>query len=332
MTAHPLNAEAADVRAPDTSDAAAAASFTRIFADDDDAGEPEDDIEGDDAPDTAADEADVEGDEQDDEGDEPDEPAIDAPASLTADEKAQFAQLPPEAQRLIADVESRRNTQVQQATTRAADAQRAAQAAAASADAEAKAAYAEQLGAFVAHFAPQPPNPALAQTNVAEYIALDAQHRAALAQHNELVQRVQALRGEAEKELAQQEQAALKAEWEACIADIPEARDPAQWQQLLDRLTPFASELGWPADRIALAGPTDVRAMKRVAAWKDKADKWDAAQGRKMQRVRDAKTAKPDAAQPVKSSAQRQLSEAQARLRKSGSDADAMRAFEAMGL
>ena len=55
MTAHPLDAEAADVRAPDTSDAAAAASFTRIFADDDDAGEPEDDIEGDDAPDTAAD-------------------------------------------------------------------------------------------------------------------------------------------------------------------------------------------------------------------------------------------------------------------------------------
>lgn len=333
MTAHPQEiAEAADVRSSELTDDAAAASFTKIFADDDGEGEPEADIEGEEAPETDADEVEDDGDEQDDGDDEPEEPAIEAPVSLTADEKAQFAQLPAEAQRLIADVEARRNIQVQQATTRAADAQRAAQSAAAAADADAKAVYAQQLMAFTARFAPQAPDPSLARADPAQYIALDAQYRAEAAQHSQIVQQIEALRDEAERQFAQQEQVSVKAEWEAVIADVPEARDAAQMQQLLDRLTPLAVELGYPPELIANARPTDIRAVKRAAEWKAKADKWDAAQGRKMQRVRDAKTAKPDAAKPVKSSGERQLSEAQARLRQSGSDADAMRAFEAMGL
>lgn len=333
MTAHPQEiAEAADVRSSELTDDAAAASFTKIFADDDGEGEPEADIEGEEAPETDADEVEDDGDEQDDGDDEPEEPAIEAPVSLTADEKAQFAQLPAEAQRLIADVEARRNIQVQQATTRAADAQRAAQSAAAAADADAKAVYAQQLMAFTARFAPQAPDPSLARADPAQYIALDAQYRAEAAQHSQIVQQIEALRDEAERQFAQQEQASVKAEWEAVVADVPEARDAAQMQQLLDRLTPLAVELGYPPELIANARPTDIRAVKRAAEWKAKADKWDAAQGRKMQRVRDAKTAKPDAAKPVKSSGERQLSEAQARLRQSGSDADAMRAFEAMGL
>lgn len=333
MTAHPQEiAEAADVRSSELTDDAAAASFTKIFADDEGDGEPEADVEGEEEPETDADEVEDDGDEQDDSDDEPEEPAIEAPVSLTADEKAQFAQLPAEAQRLIADVEARRNIQVQQATTRAADAQRAAQSAAAAADADAKAVYAQQLMAFTARFAPQAPDPALARADPAQYIALDAQYRAEAAQHSQIVQQIEALRDEAERQFAQQEQVSVKAEWEAVIADVPEARDAAQMQQLLDRLTPLAVELGYPPELIANARPTDIRAVKRAAEWKAKADKWDAAQGRKMQRVRDAKTAKPDAAKPVKSSGERQLSEAQARLRQSGSDADAMRAFEAMGL
>lgn len=336
MTAHPQDtAEAADVRSSGMTDDAAAASFTKIFADDDGDGKPDTEVEGDDVPETDADaddaDADDEGDEQDDEGDEPETPAIDAPASLTADEKAQFAQLPVEAQRLIADVESRRNTQVQQATTRAAEAQRLAQATAASANADAKAAYAEQLMVFTANFAPQAPDPALASADPARYIALDAQYRANSAQHNQMVQQITALRDEAEREIAQHENAAIKAEWEAVIADIPEARDAGQLQQLLDSLSPLAADLGYPPELIAQARPTDIRAVKRAAEWKAKADKWDAAQGRKMQRVRDAKTAKPDAAKPVKASGERQLNEAQARLRQTGSDADAMAAFERMG-
>lgn len=333
MTAHPQEiAEAADVRSSELTDDAAAASFTKIFADDEGDGEPEADVEGEEEPETDTDEVEDDGDEQDDSDDEPEEPAIEAPVSLTADEKAQFAQLPAEAQRLIADVEARRNIQVQQATTRAADAQRAAESAAAAADADAKAVYAQQLMAFTARFAPQAPDPALARADPAQYIALDAQYRAEAAQHSQIVQQIEALRDEAERQFAQQEQVSVKAEWEAVIADVPEARDAAQMQQLLDRLTPLAVELGYPPELIANARPTDIRAVKRAAEWKAKADKWDAAQGRKMQRVRDAKTAKPDAAKPVKSSGERQLSEAQARLRQSGSDADAMRAFEAMGL
>src|SRR4051812_10036324 len=66
--------------------------------------------------------------ELDDEGDESDEPqeAIEAPVSLNAEEKAKFAALTKEAQQYVADLEARRATQVQTATTKASEAQRTA--------------------------------------------------------------------------------------------------------------------------------------------------------------------------------------------------------------
>lgn len=332
MQAHPQDtAEAVDVRSSELTDDAAAASIDTIFADPDEegeAGEPETDEEAD------ADEADAETEDDGDDtdgDDEPDAPAIDAPVSLTAEEKAVFAQLPTEAQQAWAASENRRNQQVQQATTRAADAQRQAQAAAASADAEAKAAYVEQLRAFTAHYAPQPPNPALARQDYPAFVALDAQYRADAAQHQQLVQQIEALSGEAQKQIEEQTKQAIAADWRTCGDELPEATDVAQWQGLMSRLTTIAEHLGYDQERIAAAYPTDVRALKRVAALKDKADKWDAAQARKMQRVRDARTAKPNAAKPVKNSQERQISEATARFKASGSDADAARALEMIG-
>src|SRR5580765_689943 len=80
-------------------------------------------------------------------GEEESEPgaAIAPPPSLNAEEKAKFAQLQPEAQRLLAEAETRRNAQVQEATTKASEAQRTAEARAAAADAQAQVVYAQQL-------------------------------------------------------------------------------------------------------------------------------------------------------------------------------------------
>lgn len=51
-----------------------------------------------------------------------------------------------------------------------------------------------------------------------------------------------------------------------------------------------------------------------------------------MERVRNAKTAKPGAAQPSGSGTARALKDATSRLRKTGSDADAIAAFSALGI
>ena len=328
MTAHSQEtAEAADVRSSELTDDAAAASFDEIFSDD---GEEPDDEDAD--PETDADEADDDGEEQDDEqDDEPDTPAIEPPASLTADEKARFAQLPPEAQRMLSEVETRRNQQVQQATTNAANAQREAQAAAANAQMEAARTYADQYRQFVTAYAPQAPDPNLAFTNPQQYVALKAQYDHEFAQHSTLVQQIDAMKAQADQHFAAQQQ-----EWSrqqaAELMKVPEFADPAKRAVFLESLTNIGIELGFTPEAMSDASASEILALKRAAEWKADSEKLKALQGRKMQRVRDAKSTKPNPSQPVGSGKARVLSEAQARLRQTGSDADAVRAFEAMGL
>jgi hypothetical protein len=290
MTAHsPETAEAADVRDTTTvsDDAVSLDDILTEFLADQEGGEEEA------ATDAEGDEPEAEdGDTEDEQDDEPEAPAIEPPASLTADEKAAFAQLPPEAQRLMNDVEARRNTQVQQATTKAAEAQREAQASAAQAAAATKADYAQRFAAFASVYAPQAPDPRLAEVNPQAYIAQEAQYRAASAQHNDIVQQIQAMKAEADQHFQAQE-----AEWtQAQIAElskVAEWANPETRPAFYARLSPVGEALGYSAEDMAQAGAADILALKTAADWKDKAAKWDAAQARQMQRVRDAKSAKP---------------------------------------
>ena len=148
-------------------------------------------------------ELDEEEEQQEGEDDKPEAPAIEAPVSLNAEEKEVFAQLPTEAQQAWAASETRRNTQVQEATTKASNAQREAESRAAAADAQARRQYATQLDQFVSNFAPQAPDPSLAQQNPQAYIAQEAQYRAQKAQHDDLVQQVRAFGQEADQEAHQ---------------------------------------------------------------------------------------------------------------------------------
>lgn len=322
MTAHSQEtAEAADVRSFDNTDDAAAA-LDALFADEEDE-QPE--------PEPDADEVDDEGEEIDDEqDDEPDTPAIEPPASLTADEKARFAQLPPEAQQMLSEVETRRNQQVQQATTKAADAQREAQAAAANAAMEAKRATADQYRQFVAAYAPREPDPNLAYTNPQQYVALKAQYDAELAQHSQVVQQIDALKAEADQHFAAQQQ-----EWNrqqvSELMKVPEFADPTTRATFIESLSAIGTELGFPPEVMAEAGATDILALKRAAEWKAKADRLDALQGRKMQRVRDAKSTKPNTSQPIGAGKVRQRNETMQRVRASGDVNDAAAAILALG-
>ena len=228
-----------------------------------------------------------EGDEGEQAESEPVEPAIAAPVSLTAEEKERYAQLPEEAQQFVATLEERRNKQVQEATTRAAEAQREAKAAAADAQATAKLTMAQQLATFMDHYAPQMPDPALAQRDPATFIALDAQYRAALAQHNAVVQQVQSLQEQAHGHFTQQEQA-WQQEQARKLASVPEIANPETRGEFLQRLTTVGEELGYSREMMADASADDILALKTAAAWKADAEKWRAAQSQKMQRVRAA--------------------------------------------
>lgn len=320
--AHPETPEALDVRPLDTTDDAAAA-LDDYFAQQDE-GEPVDD----DSPEDDAPEGDEpEDDEQDDESDEP-ETAIDAPVSLNAEEKAVFAQLPVEAQQAWAASETRRNAQVQEATTKAAHAERSAKTQAAEAHSKAKAVFATQLAEFASHLSPQMPDAELARVNPGEYIAQKAQYDAMKAQHDELVQQVAALGDEASQEI---DQAFIQQRDRELLA-IPEVANEDTRGDFFDRALGAAEALGYERDILLRDGnATDFKALVAAHGWKQDADKYKALMAKQMTRVREAKSAKPNAAQPLGSGKARAQVKTQQRLRETGDIRDAAAAITALG-
>lgn len=328
MTAHQDIPEASDARSFDNIDDAAAALSNLLGDDleqDDDApeqGDETDEIDADEAP-----EGD-EGEEQDG-SDEPDEPAIDPPVSLNAEAKAVFAQLPPEAQRVWAATEATRNAQVQEVTTKAANAQREAQAHAARATAEAQKHFAQQLMQVASAYAPQPPSEDLIEQNPTAYLQAKARYEARLAQHNQFVQQVVSIDGQASEALQAQERQWAEQEQRKLAATLPEWNDPAQREALVASLTQIGAELGYSPELMHQAGADDILALKKASEWKAKAAKYDAIQARKMQGVRAAKTAKPGTAQAKGAAKARTEQEARSRLRQSGDIKDAVAALQA---
>ena len=278
-------------------------------------------------------ELDLDGDddeEQDDGDDEQDEkPAIDAPVSLNAEEKAKFAALPKEAQQYVADLEARRAAQVQTATTKAAEAQRTAETRAAQADAVAQAKFAQQLRTIGEHIAPQAPDPHLALTDPGAYIAQKAQYDALKAQHDEFMQQAEALGTDADSAMTEAEIQQRDRE----LMAIPEVANEATREEWFKKALGAADVLGLDKGQMQHATASELKALRQVADWREKADKYDAATARQMQRVRDGKktrTTKPNAAQP--SSAEgRGVRESRERLRQTGKVEDGAAALARMG-
>ncbi len=277
----------------------------------------EDDLEGDEPEGEAEEEAD-ESDEQ--------ETAIDAPVSLNKAEKEAFSQLPAEAQQFVTQLESRRASQVQEATTKASQAQRDAEARAAAADAEAKQVYSQQLDQFLTAFAPQAPDPQMAYSDPQRYVAAKAQYDAQKAQHDELVQQVKGIGTEAtqalDKSFYEQRDRELMA--------IPEVANEETRKSYLDKAMGAANKLGYDvAELTQTMDAEDVKRLHSVAEAFEKAEKYDAAMSRKMKRVRAGKqrTNKPGVAQPKGSTARKSQEASMQRLKQSGSQEDAVAAL-----
>lgn len=242
-------------------------------------------------------EPDVDEPEDSDEGGEPETPAIDPPASLTAEEKAAWAQLPPEAQLMLKSVEARRTTETQRGLEKAREAQREAEAAAAERVAEAQRLFAEQQTQLASDYAPIKPDPRQFP-DWQTYSAAQAQYEARAAQHSQRLQQLQGLHDEATREQERLHGEAMRRMVAEVRDEVPEFTN-GQFQELMDKLTPLALELGYPENLLAEASPVDIRAIKRAAAWKVESDKYKALMARQMTKVRSGKTAKPNAAQPL---------------------------------
>jgi len=226
--------------------------------------------------------------EDEEASDTEDEPAtaIEPPASLNAEEKAAFAQLPTEAQELIRNVETRRNAQVQEATTRAAERERAAQTAAERAEVAADQRRAAQLWTFMEQFAPQMPSPQLAQTDPASYIAAKAQYDYQAAQFAELAQQVEAIDTQASARAAEIDQQQRVQD----LMSVGKLADPATRDEYIQTSLGLVAELGLdPKSFEEVAGSEDFKALEKIADWKAKADKYEKAISRQMQKVRAGK-------------------------------------------
>lgn len=298
--AHP-DTGAADAPAPMSASDKAAEFENFLFEDEQEEGSEPEAEEGDELDPEALDEGEE---EQADEDVEPEEPAIDAPVSLNAEEKKVFAQLPPEAQRAWAESENRRNAQVQEATTKASNAQREAEARAAAADAEAKRVYAAQLEQVAAAYEPQAPDPRLAQHDPARYIAEKAQYDALKAQHDDFMQQVRALGHEAET----QADAAFIQTRDRELMSHPKIANPETREAFLAGVFQLAESVGFDPAHIAknATGP-EVLAIaaiyERLSAAEEKAAKYDRAISKQMQKVRAAKqrNLRPNAAPQAQS-------------------------------
>lgn len=286
-------------------------------------GAPKQDLLEEEAPEIDADDFDDDGEP---EGEQ--ETAIDAPASLNAEERESYSQLPQEAQAFVKSLEARRNADVTKVTTKAADAQRVAEAQAAQAVVEAKRNYAEQIDAFTANFAPQMPDPALAQTDPAGYIALKAQYDAQIGHFQQLKDQIEGIGNEANQEA----QRAFVESRDKDLMQIPEVANPETRKEYLDRVfdPSFLQSLNYePQELASIADAEDIKRLNSIREWQEKAAKFDKAMSRKMKRVRQGKprATKPGIAQQNSSKSQA-LDQQIAQLKKSGSSDDARAALK----
>jgi len=233
-------------------------------------------------------EAEEEPEGEDDSADEPLE-AIKPPVSLNKEQRAAFEQLPPELQKAWSESEAQRNEQVRIKTTEAAEATRNATSQAQAQLAEIAQQYAAELEVYAQAFQPVEPDLSLLATNPAEYAQQAALYKQMTAQYQDLMQRANLARGQSDQltearkaEIVQSEQARLRAEW-------PDILDPAKQSDLWNGIQETAKSIGFDPSILQNANATELLAIRKVGDLKAKADKWDAFQASKMQRVRAAK-------------------------------------------
>jgi hypothetical protein len=225
-------------------------------------------------------------------------PPIEPPVSWDAEAKERFAKLPREDQEYLAKREGERErfvqTKSQEAVRAKQDAEQSAQQSLAQYDAQ----MAQQYQQLAAQFAPQAPDPSLLRFNPEAFYAQEAEYRTKTAQQQELQQQAQLLAQQAQARAAQIEQAQIAEQHRIIVENFPEYADPTTGPELRNKLTAAAKRIGYSDELIGQARAQDILALRTVSEALEKADKYDALQKGKMEKVRAAKGKPPVQTRP----------------------------------
>lgn len=233
-----------------------------------------------------------------DEADEPEDLAIVPPVSWGQDATELFEQLPPALQEKIAVREAQRERAVQNATTVAAEARRNAAAEANAAFADQQRLYAQHLESLAMQMAPQRPDPGLLGVDPQGFYRQQAAYEGQMAQRQAMAQAAALAQAEAEQREAISRHHELSQD-HATLAHVlgEQWTDAPQRQAMLTDLESVGAELGYSPALMGQANATDILALKAAAAWKAKADKYDALQAGRSEAVKAARAA-PRIAKP----------------------------------
>ena len=247
-------------------------------------------------------EAPVEGDEP--EADEPSEddieqeddlPAIEAPNSLTAEEKEEFKALPRKAQeftaRRIGEMEKGFSAKAQEA----AQAKEAARTEAYQFAAQLKAEAVEQLTQYAKMFEVRPPDAALFRSNPEAYAQQLETYQYATAQREQAQRQAEEAKAEQAQYQSVLQQHEAQAFRQRLEAELPEAfQEGGQTNKaFIDSLAATAEALGYDDNAISNASVEELKALKQVGEWKAEAEKYRKAVAKKMERVRAGKNPPP---------------------------------------
>lgn len=214
-------------------------------------------------------------------------PPITPPVSWTAEEKAEFADLPRALQETLTRRESEREKFVQTKAQEAKQALTKAEQTAAERVAQIQNASVETMKALLPEIPARPSAHLMAQ-NPQQYAYQLEAYENAIAQHQyvqQVAQKVQASQTAAE-------QAAARAEAEENEALLREKFPEyfgEQGPELEKALRSTALALGYSEDQLNYVNAQDVLAMQAVSVLKAKADKYDTLMAKQMEKVREAK-------------------------------------------
>ena len=222
-------------------------------------------------------------------------PPIDPPNSLTAEEKEAFKNLPREAQeftaRRIGELEKGFQTKAQEA----AQAREAARTEALQLATQLKAEAVEHLEHYAKQFEVRPPNAALLRTDPDAYAQQLEAYQHYSAQREQAQREAQQARAEHEQYLAALQQHEAQQFRQRLQAELPEVFDASGQlnREFYDSINATARVLGYDENAINRANIEELKALKIVSEMKAKADKYDAAMRKKMERVRAGKSPPP---------------------------------------
>ncbi len=235
--------------------------------------------------------AEVELDETDVEAEGQDEPApINAPVSWTGENKAKFAELPPELQEYVATRETERERFVQSKAQEAARSRQTAEREALQVIENVQREAAQHLQQYAAQLAVPEPDPNLIVEDPELYAQQLNAHRYYAAQSQQAQQQAQQAWAMAEQAQNEQLQYLQQQTLETLQTQFPEYLSEEQGTKLRQELGAVAIELGFTPEELAQPDARDILAMKKVATYKSKADRYDALMAKKMEGVRAAKS------------------------------------------